>query len=535
MKMKLSNINVICRLVIQSFANRKPYSSICKQSRFHNQTSRSYCESQCSDTIFALSSGHGKCGVAVIRVSGPRSASSLKMICETERLPKPRFAHLKKLFNPVTVEPIDKGLVIWFPGPDSFTGEDCTEYHVHGGPAVVTEMAKVLGSLDGVRPAEAGEFTKRAFSNGKLDLTEVEGLGDLIHAETEAQRKQALRQMDGELSKLYTTWRKQIIKHTASVEAYIDFAEEDNIEDDVLDQVNIGVEQLLTELENHLKDKRQGEILRSGVQVAIVGEPNVGKSSLLNSVCQRPAAIVSPLAGTTRDVVETGVNIGGYPVLLSDTAGLRETHDTVEKEGVRRALNRAQQADIKVLMMDCDSTQHIGKEISYFILQHINDLGISLKSEDDLQNTNSSVDEHDVTDKQYLFENYILVFNKIDKLAKDDFIKLKAVTHQCDITSCMISCESGEGMDEFVTLLKTKVAQICGNPLAGSPSLTQTRHRQHIQACIGHLKQYQEHCGDVVIAAYSLQNAAREIGKITGKITSEDILDVIFRDFCIGK
>lgn len=520
--MRFNTVKVIYAMVTRSILINRP-----SHSKWHKLArSRSFS----SDTIFALSSGHGKCGVAVIRVSGPRSACSLKALCKTEQLPTPRYAQLKKLFNPVTFEPIDKGLVIWFPGPDSFTGEDCTEYHVHGGPAVVTEMANVLGSLDGVRHAEAGEFTKRAFMNGKLDLTEVEGLGDLIHAETEAQRKQALRQMDGELSKLYMTWRKQIIKFTADVEAYIDFAEEDNIEEDVLHQVNIGIEQLLSELDHHLKDKRQGEILRSGVQVTIIGEPNVGKSSLLNSVCQRPAAIVSPIAGTTRDVVETGVNIGGYPVLLSDTAGLRETQDIVEKEGVRRALNRAQQADIKVLMMDCHLEQQPEKDLSSFVHQHISDLGILLNSEDESQTETCSI-----TNKEHLFENYILVFNKIDQLPKDDFVRLKAITEHCDLTTCMVSCVSGYGVDKFVTLLKTKVAQICGNPLAGSPSLTQTRHRQHIQACVGHLRQFQLHSENVVIAAFSLQNAAREIGKITGKITSEEILDVIFRDFCIGK
>ncbi|XP_060064100.1 tRNA modification GTPase GTPBP3, mitochondrial-like [Ylistrum balloti] len=521
-------ISVMCKIVARPLHTYTQcfYSARYKLSCGHYRTSCSFSEFHHFDTIFALSSGHGKCGVAVIRVSGPRSASSLKMLCKTEELPRPRFAHLRKLFNPVTFEPIDKGLVIWFPGPDSFTGEDCTEYHVHGGQAVITEMANVLGSLEGVRHAEAGEFTKRAFANGKLDLTEVEGLGDLIHAETEAQRKQALRQMDGELSRLYTSWRKQIIKYTANLEAYIDFAEDDNIEDHVVNQVHIGVEQLLSELEDHLRDKRQGEILRSGVQVAIVGEPNVGKSSLLNSVCQRPAAIVSPLAGTTRDVVETGVNIGGYPVLLSDTAGLRETQDTVEMEGVKRALQRAQQADIKVLMMDSNFNHNAGMELSSLVFHHISDLGISPISDVENQIENNYVNTLD---------NYILVFNKIDRLSKDDFMKLKTIMDGCELTSCMISCESGEGLDDFVKILETKVAQRCGNPLAGSPSLTQTRHRQHIQACVGHLKQYQQLSDDVVIAAYNLQNAAREIGKITGKITSEEILDVIFRDFCIGK
>ncbi|CAH1252550.1 GTPBP3 [Branchiostoma lanceolatum] len=241
----------------------------------------------------------------------------------------------------------------------------------------------VLGGMEGLRPAEAGEFTKRAFQNGKLDLTEVEGLADLIHAETEAQRKQALRQMEGDLSRLYSDWSRRLLKCVANVEAYIDFSEDENIEAGVLDEVEREVCQLTEELERHLSDGRRGERLRSGVQVAILGQPNVGKSSLLNAVCQRPAAIVTPIAGTTRDVVESAVNLGGYPVLLSDTAGLRETEDIVEREGVRRARQRAQQADISVLVLDAaDVMAAVSRQpghyltLQQYVQDHIPDLGL---------------------------------------------------------------------------------------------------------------------------------------------------------------
>ncbi|XP_023932597.1 tRNA modification GTPase GTPBP3, mitochondrial-like [Lingula anatina] len=290
-------------------------------------------------TIYSLSSGFGKAGVALIRVSGPQTSTALKSLCKSD-IPKPRTAVLKKLFDPESSELIDRGLVLWFPGPHSFTGEDVCEFHVHGGSAVISAVLHALGNIEGLEPAAPGEFTKRSFHNGKLDLTEVEGLGSLIHAETEAQRRQAVRQMEGDLSRLYNDWRLRLLKCVANVEAYIDFSEDDNVEEGVLDEAQVNVQKLKKEIVNHLSDNRRGERLRTGAHVVIVGPPNVGKSSLLNHLCQRPAAIISPTAGTTRDVVETALNIGGFPVLLSDTAGLRETEDVVEREGILRALNR---------------------------------------------------------------------------------------------------------------------------------------------------------------------------------------------------
>ncbi|XP_059575482.1 tRNA modification GTPase GTPBP3, mitochondrial isoform X3 [Alligator mississippiensis] len=377
---------------------------------------RSYGCAQQRDTVFAVSSGHGKCGVAVIRTSGPASATALRRLTGRDELPRPRAVALRRIRDPGSAEPLDRGLVVWFPGPHSFTGEDCAELHVHGGPAVVSGVLQALGRLPGLRPAEPGEFTKRAFQNGKLDLTEAEGLGDLIHAETEAQRRQALRQMEGELGQLYQRWSQELTQALAYIEAFIDFSEDDNVEEDVLTRVDTAVAQLDRELRGHLQDGRRGERLRGGVHVVIAGPPNAGKSSLLNLLCQRPAAIVSPVPGTTRDVVETTLNVGGYPVVLSDTAGLRDARDPVEQEGVSRARDS------------------------------------------------------------------------------------------------------------------------CGDPLVGSPSLTQTRHRLHLTSCLDALGRYHRgRAGDLVLAAEELRLARRHLGRITGQVGAEDILDIVFRDFCIGK
>ncbi|XP_069646597.1 tRNA modification GTPase GTPBP3, mitochondrial isoform X2 [Haliaeetus albicilla] len=298
------------------------------------------CTAAWGDTIFAVSSGHGRCGVAVIRTSGPGSRGALQSLTGRPELPPPRVLALRRIRDPATAEPLDRGLVVWFAGPQSFTGEDCAELHVHGGPAVVSGVLRALGRLPGLRPAEPGEFTRRAFRRGKLDLTAVEGLGDLIRAETEAQRRQALRQMEGELGRLYQRWSETLTQALAHLEAYIDFSEDDNVEEEVLSQVDATVRELEQEVGAHLQDGRRGELLRGGVHAVIAGPPNVGKSSLLNLLCQRPAAIVSPVAGTTRDVVEVALNVGGYPLVLSDTAGLRDATDPVEQEGVSRARDR---------------------------------------------------------------------------------------------------------------------------------------------------------------------------------------------------
>ncbi|XP_022087007.1 tRNA modification GTPase GTPBP3, mitochondrial-like [Acanthaster planci] len=501
------------------------------------------------DTIFALSSGHGKCGVAVIRISGPEASKAFLAMTKMSDLPAAKKVHLQRLFNPVDGETVDKGLAVWFPGPQSFTGEDVGEFHVHGGPAVVSAMHSALDAINGLRHAEPGEFTKRAFLNGKLDLTEVEGLGDLIHAETEAQRRQALRQMEGDLGKLYEAWRWRLVKCVAHVEAFIDFSEDENIEEGVLDQAQAGVTQLMQDIHAHLNDNRCGERLRSGVQVAIIGRPNVGKSSLLNLLCQRPAAIVTPIAGTTRDVIESAVNIGGYPVLLLDTAGLRDTQDMVEQEGVRRARQRAENADLTIVMTEASdihnciassSAGSIGDKFTTFLESRLQETAASTFA----STQRSMLPENATLDGTMIQKDSIFVINKSDLVGdevKDAFVVLESALGQYrnekgqdERSVCIISCKTGQGMENLLAILRRKVEALCGNPLLGNPSLTQARHRSNLTRCLAALEAFASQ-EDLVMAAEQLRIALRHLGKITGRVGVEEILDVVFQDFCIGK
>ncbi|XP_063433848.1 tRNA modification GTPase GTPBP3, mitochondrial-like [Mytilus trossulus] len=533
----LHNFRHISRLYILRSKNSRPVCHTVTDNYTRITQSRHSSVYTSKDTIFSLSSGHGKCGVAVIRVSGTKSSAVLKKLGRFKELPRPRYAELRTLHDQTENIPIDHGLVLWFPAPRSFTGEDCVEFQIHGGPAVVAAMASNLSKIPGIRQAEAGEFTKRAFLNNKLDLTEIEGLGDLIHAETEAQRRQALRQMEGNLGKLYDRWRFRIIKMMANVEAFIDFSEDENIEEDIINHVNKEVNDILLEIENHLHDNRRGERLRSGVRVTILGEPNVGKSSLLNLIAQRPAAIVSDIAGTTRDIVESAVNIGGYPVLLSDTAGLRESRDVIEKEGVRRALDRAKNSDLKVIMVSAkDIVKHFQDDemfdLRVYIEETLKQLGLS---EHGVAGNMFSDKQNLTSDNIDKGEEIFMVINKTD-LIEEGIVKT-VINSNDKLKICAVSCTNENGITEFLEVLTKKLETLCGNPLSGNPSLTQARHRQHLCNCVSQLHLYQHYIGieDVVLAAQSLRRGTREIGKITGNITSEDILDVIFKDFCIGK
>nr|XP_015221149.1 PREDICTED: tRNA modification GTPase GTPBP3, mitochondrial [Lepisosteus oculatus] len=427
-----------------------------------------------ADTIFALSSGHGRCGVAVIRVSGPSSSSALCSLAgPNRRLPAPRTAVLRDLTDPRTRELLDRGLVLWFPGPHSFTGEDSAELHVHGGPAVISGVLQALGSLPGLRPAEAGEFTRRAFHAGKLDLTEVEGLGDLIHAETEAQRRQALRQMAGELGRLYQTWSQELVRCLAHTEAFIDFSEEEMID---------------------------GGVLNEG---------------------QRPVAIVSPVPGTTRDIVETPLDIGGFPILLSDTAGLRDTPDSVEREGVRRARERVEQADLTLAVLDVTELPRDTRSSPSFLTGYLRDV------------LNAGQDPGSGLGR------CLLVLNKTDLLTGEQVDGLRGVLSPRPEglpPVCLLSCRTGDGLGDFLGVLQEQVETMCGNPLAGAPSLTQARHRSHLQQCCQGLAQYRWYRErDLALAAEGLRLALTSLGRITGRVGAEEILDVIFRDFCIGK
>nr|XP_012222181.1 PREDICTED: tRNA modification GTPase GTPBP3, mitochondrial isoform X1 [Linepithema humile] len=465
-------------------------------------------------TICALSSGHGKCGVAVVRISGNRSMEALKKMTNISKL-EPRKAFLRKIRDPETREVIDNGLCLWFPGPHSFTGEDSVEFHVHGGPAILTRLMQALSDLQ-VYPALPGEFTRRAFYNNKLDLTEVEGLADLIEAETECQRKQALLQADGVLRKLYDSWRKVLSESVASIEAYIDFGEEDNIESDVVQNAHHALRQLMRDLEEHLADGRRGEILRNGVRTAIVGEPNVGKSSLLNHLVQRNAAIVTPVAGTTRDVIELNANISGYPVLIADTAGITEdTEDIVEAEGVRRARNYAKNADFVIVVVDAVKWTISGMTYKDYMREYLS----SLQMHELLANLGK--------------ERFIVIMNKRDLLKEEDKERFN------DTEAVSISCRTEDGFQDLLQSLTDRFGKICGSPSAESPTISQARHRNHLTQCLRHLQNYFELCADeqhdMAIAAEEIHKALRELGRITGHVSTNEILDIIFKNFCIGK
>lgn len=373
-----------------------------------------------------------------------------------------------------------------------------------------------------------------AFQNGKLDLTEVEGLADLIAAETELQHSQALRQMQGDLATLYTGWRQRLLKCTASLEAHIDFSEDDNLEDGILEQVFSDVQLLTSEIEHHLADNRRGEILRSGVRVSIIGEPNVGKSSLMNLLCQCPAAIVSGEAGTTRDVIEKMVNVAGCPVILHDTAGLRHSDSLVETEGVRRALESAQSADLNILVLDASDNRIHQHQSSLWTLalENLRKLGFCDVARAASSNNAmvEAVAEHDTLLSR---ENTLVIINKSDLL--ENSCKF-SFADDLDLAWCHMSCETRDGLQHFLHLLEVKVKLICGDPASGQPCLTQTRYRTQLQACTAALHRYRKHHQhDVVLAAHHLHTALTQIGKITGQVTSDELLNVIFRDFCIGK
>ena len=458
------------------------------------------------DTIYALSSGHGKCGVAVIRVSGEETRSVVLKLTGRQTLPPPRVTFVSKLRHPDTKIELDRALVVWFSAPNSFTGEDVCEFQVHGGPAVISSVLNALSCCCGLRPAEAGDYTKRAFLNHKMDLTEVEGLGDLIHAETEVQRRQALHQMEGSLSELYSKWSKSILNCAAHMEAYLDFSEDEGLDLNILQNLKNTVSSIIHEIVKHLADKRRGEILRNGVRVAIIGEPNVGKSSLLNAIIQRPAAIVSPIAGTTRDVIESTLDVGGFPVLISDTAGLCDSGDLIEQEGVKRAYKKAEEADLLIIMINAENCSR------------------SSDFDDEIAKVTSNINS-----KVFLEENTIVVVNKVDLM--------NITWNPTQNNAKLLSCKTMNGFAEFMSIFTEKLQSICGETSLGeTPSVTQKRHRDHLKKCRECLISALQYADkDVVISAEYLRMALNEIGLISGKIGAEDILDVIFKDFCIGK
>ncbi|HEY0902181.1 MAG TPA: tRNA uridine-5-carboxymethylaminomethyl(34) synthesis GTPase MnmE [Micavibrio sp.] len=447
-----------------------------------------------SDTIYALSTAWGMSGVAVVRVSGPQAFSGLQALTG-KKVPPPRQALVRRLIDTGDQHLIDQALVLPFEGPHSFTGEDIVEYHIHGGVAVIDDLLRGLATLPGYRLAEAGEFTRRAFENGKMDLTAAEGIGDLIHAETEAQKAQALSQMEGSLAKLYDQWAQRLTRALAHLEADLDFPDED-LPQGVAHAVTPLIADFIAELDAHLNDNRRGERLRDGIHVVVIGAPNAGKSSLVNALAQRDVAIVSEHAGTTRDIIEAHLNLGGFPVILSDTAGLRpdqigqQGQDAIEGEGIRRALERAARADIRVLVFDASLLP--------------------------------AMDPHTV---KLIGENTIIVFNKADQFNGD----AAAYSHY---TPLWLSIQNLQGLESLTDVLLQQIRAMIGTRTA--PSLSRARHRTALEDCrVCLMRALQAPLPELM--AEDVRLALRALGRITGRVDVEDLLDVIFRDFCIGK
>ncbi|NVK33572.1 MAG: tRNA uridine-5-carboxymethylaminomethyl(34) synthesis GTPase MnmE [Rhodobacteraceae bacterium] len=447
------------------------------------------------DTIFALSSGAVPSGVAVIRLSGPDVRKAVESLCGS--VPPARQACVRKLKDPLSGDLIDEALVLFFEGPASFTGEDVAELQCHGGRAVVARILSVLSDMRNLRPADPGEFTRRAFHNGRMDLTEVEGLADLIASETEVQRQQAVRQMGGGLGQLYDAWRGKLIHMRAMIEADFDFADEEDVPGSVADQVWGEASDLVSEIEDHLIRSKSGERLRSGLQVVLMGAPNAGKSSLMNAIAGRDVAIVTDEAGTTRDALEVHLDLQGYPVTLVDTAGLRETSGVVEQEGIRRARARGAEADLILWAREQDGPGPY-------------DPVAGLKSDTELKIPVWTVETK----------------ADLETLPERDSSGTTVVIPSSTVTST--------GMDGLLSKLSDFVKETIS--IGEAPLATRQRHRHHLDQCVSFLRQgiQQSHLPDE-LRAEDLRRAADMLGRITGRIDVEDLLDVIFRDFCIGK
>ena len=442
-------------------------------------------------TIYALSSGPGISGVAIIRISGTDTKTVISKITKG-RFPKPRVATLKKIYEINSYELIDEGIIIWFPGPKSYTGEDMAEIHVHGSRSVVQAIHSSLSKIQNCRLAEPGEFTKIAFQNGKINLLKAESIADLISSETEIQRQQAIKIMSGKSSNKYNSWRDRLLKILSNIEAKIDFPDED-LPKNILKDIKNDSEKIKIEIQKVLDDQKVGERIREGFKIAIVGPANVGKSSLLNYLSRREVAIVSEVAGTTRDVIETHLNIDGMPVVVSDTAGIRDSKNEIEKKGIKLALKRAEDADLSIVVIETKSAD---------FTEFLADL-MSRKS--------------------------ILVINKsdlgIDKKT-DEFKKYDPI---------YISLKNEKNIDQLISKIKNKLK----NQFINSEDIliTRERHRQHLEQCVAHLANFENknEIQDYDKAAEDIRLATRHLGMIVGKVDVEEILGSIFNDFCIGK
>jgi len=442
-------------------------------------------------TIYALSTGPGISGVAIIRLSGEDSLNVIKALTHKD-LPPPRNVALRKIFKPNSKDLIDEGLIMWFAGPESYTGEDMAEIHVHGSKAVIDVLHASISKIENCRLAEPGEFTKLAFQNGKIDLLQAESIADLISSETEIQRQQAIKIMNGKSAVQFNFLREKLLKILSHVEAKIDFPDED-LPNNISDEIKNSSREIIKKIEKILNDQKIGERIREGFKIAIIGPTNAGKSSLLNYLSNRDVAIVSEIAGTTRDVIETHLNIDGYPVIVSDTAGIRESKNEIEKKGIKLSLNRAEEADLKLVVVDA-----------------------------------KKLDFSDVL-KGLLDQNSILVINKSDLLRGDIDPEIKKLNH------VLISIKENLNTDELISKIKNNLKNkfITNDDIL----ITRERHRQHLEQCLEHLKNFNKKNEDEDFdkAAEDLRLATRHIGMIVGKVDVEEILGSIFNDFCIGK
>ena len=434
------------------------------------------------DTIYAPATAAGRAAIAIIRLSGPEAGPALEALAGS--LPPPRVARHVRLRDAGSGEELDDALALWFPGPHSITGEDVGELHVHGSRAVIAAVMAALRD-QGLRLAEPGEFTRRAFLNGKLDLVQSEAVADLAAAETEAQRRQALRQLDGHLGALYRGWGERLLRLLAHLEAAIDFPDED-LPPEIEARVAAETVELAAEIARHLADGHRGERLRDGIAVAIVGPPNAGKSSLLNQLVRREAAITSPIAGTTRDVIEVAIDLGGYPVVLADTAGLRDSADLVEQEGLRRAVARAEAAELRLFVFDA-------------------------RCPADAKGA-----------AQWPGPDTLLVANKIDLVADRGGLPPGALA---------LSALTAEGVAELVAALAARIAETYD---IAAPLLSRARHREALESTAKALRRSLD-AGLSELRAEDLRLAWRSLGRVTGRVDVEDLLDVIFADFCLGK
>ena len=479
------------------------------------------------DTIYALSSGRPPAAIAVVRVSGARAGAALKAL--TGNVPEPRKAVLAKVRG-ASGEVIDQALLLWFPAPHSETGEDVAELQLHGGRAVIAGVLSALARIEGLRPAEPGEFTRRAFENGKLDLTAVEGLADLVMAETEGQRRQAFRQMTGALGQRAESWRSQLIQALALVEARIDFSDEADVPQNLVAPALQIAGALEREITTTLADRGRGERLREGLVVAIAGPPNAGKSTLLNRIARRDAAIVSPYPGTTRDVIEVHLDLAGLPVTLLDTAGIRETDDPVEREGVMRARTRAASADLVLWVTEAGATalpdwpQAARLAPQTWLIRNKIDIGQGDRGRNELFEQNKDKNEQKLHPTNFLktMDNKKLTEKNELKFNNNELVfELSALT--------------GQGLD----VLLAQLGRYAEGTLAGSESalVTRDRHRRALEDTQAALRRAlaRDLPGNEDLLAEELRIAARALGRLTGRVDVEDVLDVIFRDFCIGK